>query len=358
MNFEEAEGYIGKLTNTQPWMIDSTKHLRQIFAVPETLHSISKNKNQITEFAKSLPKGSIRMMGKGDKASNAEVIAAYARLFDIDVEYSDFITPGVKTIDAFIACSYSGKTGDLIHRMKKIKSLSNAKLFGITNKFSPDTAPAGTIYDICENVLYQELPRDEDTIVSSMSSYGVTFAGIATMDVLANGSDKIFEVMDILSERVKQQLASHSFWDESFKLAQILKKRPSYWFASDLYLGAAQKININLREQSGLYVSSGLIDDFSHREIGLVDGEGATLILINTPDIEDKENFSRSREMIRQMARKSDNLELIELDFKGSFIENVSDIYLKILGAGYMASMLGELDPNAARNFIDKVRSY
>jgi len=358
MKFSEAEKYIGELTNTEPWLADTTHHLNQIFSIPATLRAVAKNKAAIVAFANELPDGPIRTMGKGDKASNAEVIAAYGRLLGKDVEYTDIVSPGAKNVLAFLACSYSGKTGDLIHRMKLLKEKNNAKFLGITNKYGRDDAPAGTIYDICDAVLHQPLPDAEATIVSSMSSFGVTFAGLAALDIAINKDERVFNLIEVLAERVKLQLHSQEFWNESLELARLLIKTPSYWLATDEYLGAILKININLREQSGLHVSTGLIDDFSHSQIGLVDSTGAAIIAINTPDVLDKENFKKSLEMIRTTVQKSGNLELSELKFRESFVENVSDIYMRILGAGYMASMLREIDPNAARSFIDKVRSY
>ena len=358
MKFNEAEKYIAELTGTQPWLIDSTQHLHQIFSIPTTLRGVAENKKAIVDFAGSLGSGPVRLLGKGDKASNAKVIAAYARLFAKDVEYTDFVTPGCANVDAFVACTYSGQTGDLIYRMKLLKEKTDAKLFGITNRFSPDNAPAGTIYDLCDAVLHQPLPEDERTIVSSMSSFGIAFSGMAAMDVWSHNDNRVFNIIEVLAERVKAQLSSQGFWNECLEMARLIIKQPSYWFATDLYLGAVEKISINLLEQSGLHAGSGLIDDFSHREIGLVDSNGATLVLVDTPDIMDKKNFARSADTIRQLSRKSDKLELREIKLRGSFLENVSDLYLKIICTGYMASMLREIDPNAARSFMDKIRSY
>lgn len=352
MDFNQAERYIGELSNTEPWLVDTTHHLHQIFSIPETLEKVVKNKPAILKFAENLD-GTMSTMGKGDKASNAEVLAAYARLMGMDAEYSDIAPSSAKI---HLACTYSGSTGDLLHRLKLLKG--KAKLLAITNRFGPDDAPAGTVYDLCDAVLHQPLPEEENTIVSSMSSFGITFAGIAALDFSVNRDDRLFRVIDVLSERVKLQLSSQDFWNDCLEMARVFVARPSYWLASDQYFGATLKTNINLREQSGLHVCQGLIDDFSHREIGLAHSEGANIVLVDTPDVLDKENFKRSAEMVRKMCLKSGRLELVEMKLRGSFVENLSDIYLKILGAGYMASMLKELDPNASRSFIDKVRSY
>ncbi len=358
MKLAEIGKYVEELTSAKPWLVDTSHHLDQILAIPKTLEMVAENRENIKALAAELSEGSVRTMGKGDKASNAEVIAAYGRLMGRNMEYTDLAGPSVKKADAFLACSYSGLTGDLLYRLKKIKDVSEGRLLGITCKHSPDEAPEGSLYEICDHVLHQPLPEEERTIVSSMSSFAIAFAGIAAIDVAAHGDDRVFGLLEVLSQRVDRQLCSQTFWNSSLELARFVSEKPSYWLATDLYLGAVLKTNINLREQSGLHVCQGLIDDFTHREIGLSHGDGANIVLVDTPDVLDEENFSRSMEMAEKAARNSESLKLERIRMRSSFLENVSDLYLKVLGAGYMASMLKERDPNASRNLIDKVRSY